>query len=144
MFQTYDSAASMSGKFNGAQQKLSEMLERKIPYTKCTPHGVNLVVEHGCSSSPLIGKVFAVLEKIFVFFTDSPKRNEHLKEKCKEVENFLELRNLSKTRWTARPESVEAVWRCLEGILSALDAITEAGDSTRVTYYQWVRPININ
>ena len=80
MFQTYDSTASMSGRFNGAQQKLSEMLERKIPYTKCTPHGVNLVVEHGCSASPLIGKVFAVLEKIFVFFTDSPKTNHATSE----------------------------------------------------------------
>ncbi|CAB4036231.1 zinc finger MYM-type 1-like [Paramuricea clavata] len=128
MFQTYDSTASMSGRFNGAQQKLSEMLERKIPYTKCTPHGVNLVVEHGCSASPLIGKVFAVLEKIFVFFTDSPKRNQHLKEKSEEVGNYLQLRNLSKTRWTARPESVEAVWRGLEAILSALDAITKTGD----------------
>ena len=61
MFQTYDSTASMSGKFNGAQQKLSEMLERKILYTKCTPHGINLVVEHGCAASPLIAKVFTVL-----------------------------------------------------------------------------------
>ena len=34
MFQTYDSTASVSGRFNGAQQKLSEMLERKFPYTK--------------------------------------------------------------------------------------------------------------
>ena len=89
---------------------------------------VNLVVEHGCSASPLIGKVFAVLEKIFVFFTGSPKRNQHLKEKSEEVGNYLQLRNLSKTRWTARPESVEAVWRGLEAILSALDAITKTGD----------------
>jgi hypothetical protein len=51
MFQTYDSTASMSGRFNGAQQKLSEMLERKIPYTKCTPRGVNLVVEHAVVQS---------------------------------------------------------------------------------------------
>ena len=128
MFQTYDSTASMSGRFNGAQQQLSEMLERKIPYTKCTRHGVNLVVEHGCSASPLIGKVFAVLDKIFVFFTGSPKRNQHLKEKSEEVGNYLQLRNLSKTRWTARPESVETVWRGLEAILSALDAITKTGD----------------
>jgi hypothetical protein len=64
----------MSGRFNGEQQKVSEMLERKIPYMNCTPHGVNLVAEHGSSASILI----VVLEKIFVFFTDSPKRNQHL------------------------------------------------------------------
>ena len=128
MFQTYDSTASMSGKFNGAQQKLSELLERKIPYTKCTPHGVNLVVEHGCKASPLIGKVFTVLEQIFVFFTNSTKRHYQLKEKSKEVENYLKLRNLSKTRWTAQPVSVEAVWRGLGAILAALDEIKGSGD----------------
>ena len=99
----------MSGKFNGAQQKLSELLERMIPFTKCTPHGVNLVEEHGCTASPLIGKVFTVLGQIFVFFTNSTKRRHQLKEKSKEVENYLQLRNLSQTRWTAQPESVEAV-----------------------------------
>ena len=118
----------MSGRFNGAQHKLSEMLERKIHYTRCTPHGVNLVVEHGCSVSPLISKVFAVLEKIFAFLLESPERNQNMKEKCKEVENYLELQSLSKIRWIARPESVEAIWRCPEGILSALDAIAEAGN----------------
>ena len=133
MFQTYDSTASMSGKVKGAQQKLSELLERKIPYTKCTPHGVNLVVEHGCSASPLIGKVFTVLEQIFVFFNDITKRNQHLKEKSQEVENFLQLRNLSKTRWTARPKSVEAVWRGLEAILSTLDVLKNGADGETKT-----------
>ena len=126
MFQTYDSTASMSGKFNGAQQKLSELLERKVPYIKCTPHRVNLVVEHGCAASPLIGKVFMVLEHIFVFFTSSTKRHEELQQKSYDVENFLQLRNLSKTRWTARPESVEAVWRGLDAILGALDSIMDS------------------
>ncbi len=128
MFQTYDSTSSMSGKFNGAQKNQSELLEREIPYTKCTPHGINLVEKHGYSASPLIGKVFTVLVQIFVFFTDSTKRHQHLREKSQEVENFLQLRNLSKTRWTALPESVEAVWRGLEAILSALDAIKETAD----------------
>ena len=41
-FQTYDSTSSMSGVHEGAQQKFSEILERKVPYTKCVPHGVNL------------------------------------------------------------------------------------------------------
>ena len=69
-FQTYDSTSSMSGVHNGAQQKLSEILQRTVPYTKCVPHGVNLVIEHGCKASSLIAKVFDVLEQLFVF---SPK-----------------------------------------------------------------------
>eukprot|EP00795_Rhopilema_esculentum_P014954 gene14954-6105_t len=55
--------------------------------SKETPHGVNLVVEHGCKDSLLIGKVFAVLERIFVIFTKSTKRNAFLREHTKDVEN---------------------------------------------------------
>ena len=113
MFQTYDSAASMCGKFNGAQGKINDLLGREIPYTKCTPRGVNIVVEHGCKASLLIGRVFAVLEIIFVIFTKSTKRNAFLREYTKDVENCLKLKNLSKTRWSARAKSVEAVWRSL-------------------------------
>lgn len=76
-------------------------------------------------ASPLIGKYLLFWRKIFVFFTDSSKRNQHLKKKCKEVKNCSET--CPETRWTARSESVQAAWRCLD-ILSALDAITEAVD----------------
>ena len=68
-FQTYDSTASMSGVHNGAQQKLNKILERKIPYTKCVPHGLNLVIKHGCEATTLISKVYNVLEQLFVFFS---------------------------------------------------------------------------
>ena len=43
-FQTYDSASAMSGKYKGAQQVLSELLERPIIYTACLPHGSNLAI----------------------------------------------------------------------------------------------------
>ena len=41
-YQTYDSASSMSGKYKGALQIFSELLERPIIYTACLPHGSNL------------------------------------------------------------------------------------------------------
>ena len=37
-----------------------------------------------------------------------------------EIENTLRLRNLSKTRWTARAESIKAVWSSLEAISKCL------------------------
>ena len=118
----------MSGVYNGAQQKFSEILERSIPYTRRVPHGVNLVIEHGCKESSLIAKVFDVLEQIFVFFTKSTKRNKKLMDKLEEVENVLMLRNLSKTRWAARTESIQAVWRSLEAILEALVSVEGSKD----------------
>ena len=88
----------MSGVYNGAQQKFSEIIGRSVPYTKCVPHGVNLVIKHGCKESSLVAKVFDVLEQIFVFFSKSSKRNKKLMGKLEEVENVLMLCNLSKTR----------------------------------------------
>ena len=105
-FQMYDSTSSMSGVYNGAQQKFSEVLGRSIPYTKCLPHGVNLVIEHGCKESSLVATAFDVLEQIFVFFTLSTKRNKKLMETLEEIEDVLMLRNFSKTRWVTRAKSI--------------------------------------
>ena len=127
-FQTYDSTASMSGVHNGAQQKLNEILERKIPYTKCVPHGLNLVIEHGCEATTLISKVYDVLEQLFVFFTKSTKRNKELKDKLNQIENALQLRNLSKTRWAARAEAVKAVWTSFDAIVEVLRILESSGD----------------
>lgn len=74
------------------------------------------------------GKVSGVLEKIFVFFTGRTKRHEELNEKSREVENFLQLRNLSTTRWTARPVSVEAVCRGLDAKIVDLEEIRRTSD----------------
>ncbi len=41
-----------------------------------------------------------------------------------EIEGSLKLRNLSKTRRTARAESVRAVWLSFEGIVSVLHEIS--------------------
>ena len=49
-------------------------------------------------------------------------------EEFEEVENYLQIRNLSKTRWTTRAESVEAVFRSLVAILTALGKVKESGD----------------
>ena len=59
-----------------------------------------------------------------------------MEENIKEVENALKLRNLSKTRWTNRAESIYAVWTSYEVILNTFSAIQNSGDfdtSTKVT-----------
>ena len=49
-----------------------------------------------------------------------PLRAETLEEAFKEEENSLKLRNLSKTRWLARSESIRAVWISFEVIQNTL------------------------
>ena len=48
------------------------------------------------------------------------------------MENALKLRNLSKTRWVYRYESIEAMWRSFEAIKDAL-AVIEGMDCDPVT-----------
>lgn len=129
-FQTYDSTASMSGRHKGAQQKMNEVLSREVPYIQCLPHGINLVIQHASESSPLINNVFDVLQQIYVFFSKSTKKYKQLKESMENIENALKLRNLSQTRWSARPESVEAVWRSLDSLIGVLHCIADDRSDT--------------
>ena len=107
-FQTYDSAVSVPGIYKGAQQKWSEILEKPIIYIPCTPHGANLVIKHGCNAIQLIRNMFDILESTYVFISSSSKHHDVLKEKLKLYEGGLLLKNLSKTRWSARPDTIDA------------------------------------
>ncbi|CAB4034413.1 zinc finger MYM-type 1-like, partial [Paramuricea clavata] len=124
-FQSYDFAAAMSGEFNGAQQKLSEIVGRDIPYIPCQAHRCNTVIEHSCNASVIVREMFDILQALFVFFTSSTKHFQPLKEEITKVENCLMLRNLSKTRWSARAESIQAVWTSLDVIVDVLQQITK-------------------
>ena len=133
MFQTYDSASSMSGKYRGAKTKVSEILERDIIFVPCIAHGANLVVEHSSKASILISEMYDILECIYVFFNARITRSKVLVDALTEIENALQLRNLSKTRWTARPESVEAVWRTYEAIVDVLQEIKGSSEFDKAT-----------
>lgn len=44
-----------------------------------------------------------------MFFWGSTSRHQRLQEELKGVENSLQIKKLSKTRWTVRAESIKAV-----------------------------------
>ena len=122
-FQSYDYANVMCGSNKGVQAKMSKELGRQVPYVPCQAHRVNIFVEHISEESKLVSKMFDTLESLYVFFSSSSKRQEILTPKLEVVENALKLRNLSKTRWTARAESVQAVWISLGEIIECLAEI---------------------
>ena len=72
--QSYDFAKTMSGIYNGTQQKLQEIVGHDVPYMPCLSHRSSIAVEHGCASSDLINEMFVVLEGLYVFFASSTKR----------------------------------------------------------------------
>lgn len=125
-FQSYDFASSMSGIFKGTQKKLSEKLGRNIVYIPCQAHRTNTIIENSCSSSLVITEMFGILESLYVFFTSSTKRYAQIYDSFKKIENALNLRNLSKTRWVMRAESLNAVWISYEIIADTLYDITNS------------------
>ena len=69
--------------------------------------------------------MYNLLEDLNVFFSRSCKRDTVLRDHMKQVENALKLRNLSKTRWVYRSESIEAVWNSFEAVIKALKEVSE-------------------
>ena len=84
----------------------------------------NTFNEHFSKASTFV-KMYDLLEDLYVFFSRSCKRDTVLREHIKQVENALKLRNLSKTRWVYRSESIEAVWSSFEAIRNALAEVAQ-------------------
>lgn len=124
VYQSYDYASCMSGQYHGTQKQLSELVGRNIPYIPCQAHRLNTFIEHSCNASVVIGDLFSVLESLYVFFSSSTKRYSHLMTELSAMENSLKLQNLSKTRWTARAESIKAVWASFECVINVLSEIS--------------------
>ncbi len=130
VFQSYDYTSSMSGIYKGCQAKLKEYLGREVPYFPCLAHRVNTTVEHSCEASDAVCNMFDILQELFVFFTSSPKRYNVFHEivKKSDVEGVLELRNLSATRWSARADSIRAVWSSYDDIVESLEELKDSDD----------------
>ncbi len=123
VFQSYDMAANMSGQFQGAQQIISEKVGHEVYFTPCQAHRTNTAIEHCCraDTSSIIANMFNILEELYTFFSGSTKRFSLLKTNLEDVENSLNLKNLSKTRWTVRAESIKSVIISFEKIVNVLE-----------------------
>ncbi|XP_050516542.1 uncharacterized protein LOC126891410 [Diabrotica virgifera virgifera] len=124
-FQSYDFASNMSGGFNGVQKKITDIVEHNVPYIPCQDHRTNTVLEHACNVSALIRNFFDTLEELYVFFTSSTKRFKHLQEKIQEIDKSVQLKNLSRTRWTAKADSVRALNQTVDQIIEVLSDISK-------------------
>ncbi|XP_060879055.1 uncharacterized protein LOC132951270 [Metopolophium dirhodum] len=106
-FQSYDYASNMSGSINGAQANVSKIVGHNVIYIPCQAHRINTFIEHGSSN----------------------KRYSILCKEMSDLDNVLQLRNLSKTTWTARAESIKAVWCSFEAICDSLHYISSHQDA---------------
>ncbi|XP_065658840.1 52 kDa repressor of the inhibitor of the protein kinase-like [Hydra vulgaris] len=132
-FQSYNFASNMSGHIKGAQHCFTEFVGHAVPYIQCQAHQLSTFLEHSYDASPVIGEFINVLKNIYVFFSSSTKRFKDLTDRMIEIEGSLQLRNLSKIRWTARAESIKSVWTSLNPIVDTLKDITTSNKFNSLT-----------
>ena len=105
---------------------VSQSLGREVPYIPCQSHRSNTINEHACDASPIVLELFNTLQAVYAFFVGSTKRFSLLHDELGTIENALALRNLSATRWTARAESLRAMWLSYDGVLDVLQEISNS------------------
>lgn len=126
--QGYDGAASMSGKFNGVQAHIQELYPTAV-YVHCAAHSLNLAVSSSCEVPP-IRNTISTIGRLYEFF-NTPKRQSVLKQTLDEAKvssSHEKLKRLCATRWTERYNSVAVVVELYDGIVMALETISEWPD----------------
>lgn len=127
--QSYDTAANMSGKFNGLQTRIKEINPLAV-YVPCGAHRLNLTVFHAAQSSSIIVRFFLFIQSVYVFFSRSTHRwsilVKHLEKDLRarniKGERVLVPKKLSDTRWAARADACRAI---KAGYGSFINALTE-------------------
>ena len=78
-------------------------------------------------------KYFSVIYRFLFLLLIGYLRNAEFESSIKEVEISLRLRNLSKTRWTARVESIRALWTSYQEVKDTLDKIKASSSFDKST-----------
>ena len=107
-FQCYDTT-SISGKYNGAQAKISEFLECLIPYIMCMGYKTNLCMKHSSKESRMVEFLFTTLQYLHNFLTRTTNRFDIYLENIEELQEGIVVENLPVTRWTGYLESGDHV-----------------------------------
>ena len=94
------------------------------------------MISNAACVSPVARDFFGILEKLYVFLTNSHPRLEKFKEAKRKLSNEvqnIQLKRLIDTRWSCRIDSVRAVKATYPAILEALEDIEESeGKPTEV------------
>lgn len=115
--QSYDNGANMAGKYKGVQSRIVQ--ENKLAYfVPCSAHSLNLVGVHSAEACVEAQSYFGIVNSLYNYFYGSTSRWEVLKKHVP-----LSLKSESKTRWSARLESVEVIYKHMDKVLYALEEL---------------------
>ena len=81
--QSYDGAGNMAGRYVGASTLIQHQFPKAI-YVHCMNHRFNLCVADTCSLA-MVQDMMGTVRKLSEFFRNSPKRQNHLVVKIKEL-----------------------------------------------------------
>ena len=71
------------------------------------------------------------MQDLYNFLTKSTSRFGKLKQNIDALQEVLVMKNLSKTRWIGRAESIRVVWASYEILIDTLDEVKNYEDSDR-------------
>lgn len=114
--QGYDGAATMSGVYSGVKTRI-EKKQKTAKYVHCAAHNLNLVLNDAMSRVPENTFFYGIVEKLYLFFSESIKRWELLSS------SSLSLKRLCPTRWSSRIDSLKALRYSYVEVMKALSKI---------------------
>ncbi|XP_013786835.1 zinc finger MYM-type protein 1-like [Limulus polyphemus] len=122
--QSYDNASNISGIYSGVQTRFKEIdkLPELIP---CAAHSLNLVGSVAVESCTTAVNFFGVLQSIYNFFSASPQTRSILTESLKTKRIAYVVHSISKTRCSARSDSVTALFMNYSEIRQSLISVAE-------------------
>ena len=124
--QTYDGAANMAGKYNGAQAIIREKQHLAI-FVHCMTHCVNLVAETAVSSSTVVRDTVDVVNELGALSSQSGKfKNLFERAATSHYTKTVSLKPLCPTRWTIRAKAISSVLDQYEAIVEALEEMSSS------------------
>ena len=127
--QGYDSAATMSGRFQDVSTQILHKEPRAIP-VHCLAHNLNLCLQDACKMFRPIRNALDLVKEAVHVINMSPKRSEIFISK--QVENHLfigtrSLKPLCLTRWTIRAEAISAVLNKYGAVQATMEDVNAEG-----------------
>ncbi len=121
--QAYDGATVMSGKMNGVQAKIRELVGNPCPYIHCHAHRLNLVLSDVCKNVEYVSDMFGLLEAIYAFQSVSTIRHAVFLDAQSNEERTLKLPQQSDTRWVCKHVGVQFFHKRFQCVIIALQKL---------------------
>ena len=117
--QAYDNASTMTGIRSGVQCSIKRVNCKTI-FIPCANHSLNLAGVHAVASSGHSATFFAVVERVYFFFSASTQRWQVLLKHVPIV-----VKRVIDNRWSAHYEAVKVLQHYFLDVVSALNELRD-------------------